>query len=54
MLNFFKKDKSSLTLKLDSKNLNKIDDKSIKIKDKTLIDEKELRKLKKIENPNKE
>ncbi|RXJ95224.1 hypothetical protein CRU94_05670 [Arcobacter sp. AHV-9/2010] len=48
------KNKLNSSTKLDSKGLNKIDDKSIKIKDKSLIDEKELKKFKKIENPNKE
>ena len=48
------KNKLNSSTKLDSKGLNNIDDKSIKIKDKSLIDEKELKKLKKIENPNKE
>ncbi|PWE19507.1 hypothetical protein [Aliarcobacter skirrowii] len=48
------KNKLNSSIKLDSKGLNNIDDKSIKIKDKTLIDEKELQKLKKIENQNKE
>lgn len=48
------KNELNSSIKYDSKSLDKLDRKKFEIKDKSLISEKEILKLKKIENPNKE